>query len=702
MLEHNRGQVGEFRRADLAPDDDFAGLIRSALGFWQRRKATLVAIVLLAMALGAGYILIAPAYYRASAMLLLNTTPLVSEGINIQSDSALIDTQVEILRSDNIALAAIRSLHLTDESFSGGTVYSEVLAPLLAARRENSADSSEQRILKELRKNLSVRRVGLSYVIEVSFDAPSPSLAAHVANGILAAYMGDQVNARMEASREASNWLKRRIAELTEYAGATHSALTGVQVRNGSSMSSADKGEIGARQEELGELTRELEQARADIEAERSKLASNGRDLSASSRGYEAARQREAILQARLEDLIRASVESTRGRALLAGAESDAFRTAYNALMQRLVSVQRDALPFPEARVITRASEPTSRNSPKPFYVLGGALGVGLLLGTGAAFLRDNIKVTFGDRNDIERMLGVPFLGLVPRVKRRSILRATRTLARARTGEDRPEKYRRPSAELDPHQALLSYVTMAPSSSFAEAMRRAKLELWLPRAHSAGAVIGFTSAFDGEGKTTLANNFAELLASGGNSVVVVDVDLRSEVRNRSKHSDSTPGLVDLLSGSCSVDAATFRGANNAQKISSTWAPVANSADLLSSREMHALIEDLRHRYDAVVLDVAPLVREVDVRAIEPVVDVFALVIEWRKTKITQLQGLYSPIQAKTGGVLLNKARVAEYSDGHRDGTTLIRLERTEPTPVSDPGSRSNADAAPQQGRREWR
>ena len=146
-------------------------------------------------------------------------------------DTGAIDSQVEVIKSEKIALSVISAINLThDPEFMGarGTPIGQALAALRSTldfvgwfvSRERSvaeADESLQRAaIDQLRSGLDVRRVARTYVLAIDYTSPDRVKAAAIANAFGEAYLTDQLDAKFEATRRAAGWLQSRIAELKQ------------------------------------------------------------------------------------------------------------------------------------------------------------------------------------------------------------------------------------------------------------------------------------------------------------------------------------------------------------------------------------------------------------------------------------------------------------------------------------------------------
>jgi len=208
--------------------------------------------------------------------------------------------------------------------------------------------------------------------------------------------------------------------------------------------------------------------------------------------------------------------------------------------------------------------------------------------------------------------------------------------------------------------AILSQAINAPLTQFTESLRAVKVAVDLNGILKSKRVIGFTSTLPNEGKTTLATNFARLVAHSGSRCVLIDADLRKPSLSNLLASDSTTGLVDILADKCSsadvqrVDPLTglvFIPTGITSKI-------IHSSELLGSEKMKKLVEQLNESFDYVILDLPPLSPIVDVRMTTHFVDSYVFVVEWGRTRIHSVMRAISAareIHDLILGVVLNKA-----------------------------------------------
>jgi succinoglycan biosynthesis transport protein ExoP len=206
---------------------DFALLLGAA-----RRQASILALgASMGVLLGFAYIFATVPQFTATTDLLIESQKdKDSAGTSIAEltfDTGAIDSQVDVLKSQKIALSVISTLKLAnDPAFaeSRGTALGQAMTFLrstiarwFATGAKSNAEESELRraaIIKQLKDNLDVRRDGGTYVLSINYTSPDRGKAAAVANAFAEAYLADQLDSKFEATQRASGWMQARIAEL--------------------------------------------------------------------------------------------------------------------------------------------------------------------------------------------------------------------------------------------------------------------------------------------------------------------------------------------------------------------------------------------------------------------------------------------------------------------------------------------------------
>jgi polysaccharide biosynthesis transport protein len=241
MLELSRGHMSLDASLDpvTANQPSGAEMFAYALGIVRRQIAVVLLFAMLGAALGLAVFVRAVPTYTAMAKLLVDThkidvlqQPTISSEMPIGSMGAM-ESQIELLRSDEVALSVIKKLSLAEDSrFVGdgkpGIVRRLVYTyfPELRPKQTPLSDADRMaRALSIFKKSLTVDRVGAAFAIEVEFESTSPDLAAEAANDVANAYNDLQRTSESDAARQASDWLETRIPQLRAKSEAAQRAV---------------------------------------------------------------------------------------------------------------------------------------------------------------------------------------------------------------------------------------------------------------------------------------------------------------------------------------------------------------------------------------------------------------------------------------------------------------------------------------------
>ena len=212
------------------------------------------------------YLLYTPARYTATALMVLDSkrSMLAETGITSepQVDDGFVESQIQTLKSNNVATIAVEKLNLTEdpEFQARPSLLEKLISYFSADDTPPSRSDLIQTAVDILDKDLLVSRLSRSYVAQVSFTSLSRTKAIAIANAVTDAYIEDQLRAKSEVAKRASVWLQERTADLRSLAT---SALKDVQdFKSGNNLVIGADGKISTDLE-LQELANSLAQARA-------------------------------------------------------------------------------------------------------------------------------------------------------------------------------------------------------------------------------------------------------------------------------------------------------------------------------------------------------------------------------------------------------------------------------------------------------
>jgi capsular exopolysaccharide synthesis family protein len=615
-----------------------------------------------------------------------------------------IETQSKILTSETLALQTIRSGILSGQTdFSSDPSSSDALATGSLANLKPPPE------LGAFLGSLSVRRVPNSRLMDVSFESTNPLQAAQIVNAHIKNYVEQNFQSRYEATTRASTWLTDQLNELkirvekaedarityerqnqiwalddkqnvtTQRLADLNKQWTDVQaerMRKQSLFEFAKAGDVDSvPQIRDNPAVQDLLRKRAEIYSQFTdasnqygpnfpkvqRLQSQLKELDAAAEKekravvvrleseYAEARQRELLLSKAL-DQQKAEVNQMSERMVqysILKREADANKALYDGLLTKLKEAGISAgLRSSNIRVVDPAMVPTYPTRPAKTRNIALSLLVGLVGGIGLALLREYMDNTVKSPDDIEALVRLPSLAVVP--------------AFSEPNGDRTRSKLLKGASTNGHDKRIELVAQhLPKSQMSEAFRALRTSLLLSQADHPPQVILVTSALPREGKTTAAANLAVTLAQLGDRTLLIDADLRKPGIGRllSLGSGKYAGLSSFLAGVSSLDLVTIQhpAIPNLSAIPTGPLP-PNPADLLSSHKLDEAIAELRTKFKFIVIDSPPIMAATDAVILSVKADGVLLVVrsgETPKEAFTRTRDLLLSVKCHLLGVVLN-------------------------------------------------
>jgi capsular exopolysaccharide synthesis family protein len=615
-----------------------------------------------------------------------------------------LETQAKILQSETLALQTVKSLDLERyPEFGGG--------PNATAFAHNGVVTRRPSILGAFLGRLSVKHVPNSSLIEVTFEAEDPQLAAQIVNTHLQNFVEQNFRSKYDATIQASNWLSSELEELrikveksenariayeranqiwqidekqdiatqklAELSKAVTAAQTDVAEKE-ALYRMAVSGNVDALPSARGsEVVTELLKRKSDIDTQYAealdqygpnfpkvlRLASKQKEVEddlnrarstlveSIQQEYDTARSHVELLQEALDRQKREANDQAEKlvqyHILQHDAESN--KQLYDGLLQKLKEAGISAgLRSSNIRVVDPALAPASASRPQKSRNILLAFLMGLVGGVGLALFREYLDNTVKSPDDIEALTGLPSLAVVPSLPGMNSTQVRLSKGAQETGSP---------AGMGSRVELLSYVQ--PKSQISEAFRALRTSLLLSQADHPPQVILVTSALPREGKTTAAVNLAVTLAQLGDRTLLVDSDLRKPGIRRALNLTigKDVGLSSYLAGVTSLEEATIQHPTITNLSALTTGPVPPSpADLLSSHRMREAIAELRRRFKFIVIDSPPVMAATDAVILSALTDGVLLVVrsgETPKEAFTRTRDLLAAVKCRLLGVVLN-------------------------------------------------
>jgi capsular exopolysaccharide synthesis family protein len=582
-------------------------------------------------------------------------------------DAEYLETQAQNLKGDRLAIAVIRKLGLDQNPD---------IVPDAQARAENRFEPSpkadvlqltpaERSALGAFHGRLTIKRDTASRLISIRFASHDPALAALITNTVVNTFIEQSFEDQNRAVMKSTEWLSKQLDDIRQRMDESNKILAEYQEKLGVADVGPDRNTFA---EQLGDLDKQLAQAQADriqlqslienvqrtspdslpevrnnpvVQSLSEKLAEvqsqlsqamvvygenhptakklrSQRDalqselqaqkqaiLSSINTSYAAARAREQLMSSEVKGATAQLNRMGRYNALKREAQTDS--DLYNALLAKVKEAGIAASSrSSNLRVVDEARSRTAPTHPNTLLNLALGTLVAVLGGVAVAFVREQMDTRIFTPEDMRRSIGSSNVTTLPKFSSEGQAMAL------------PEKDVSALAQRSVSEA--SFLLDRPTSPEAEALRSLHTSIMLSRLDRPPQVLLVVSSIPGEGKTTVATNLAMAMAQHGKTCIV-DADLRGGRVGRALGVSATLGLTNVLQGVTSLDRVLV-DAPQARNLTVIPARAGNlnAGQLVCSEKMRQVLQELRRRFQFVIIDSAPLLPFADGRALSVLAD----------------------------------------------------------------------------------
>ncbi len=705
------------------PQLDLLSLARIAYKQWPIVLACSLAMLILAGI----FILTSTSKYTASVFVLVDTS---KSSLLQKTDAAtadrvldpgLVESQVEIFKSESVAINVVRDLKLINNSdfmFQKQGLLSFLISPISWMWRTNIPPTQEQleyAAVEKLIEGIKVKRIGVTYVIQVDYTNKNAELSAQIANAIADAYTVSELDARYRSTRRAGKWLQDRIVELRTQASAADLAVQKFKADN--NIIDTSRGLISEQQ--LGDVNSQLVAAKASTAEMKAKLdrvvevsnsdivnatvtdalkseiiqrlraqyldlAAKRQDLASK---YGAEHGAVVNLKNQMNEIARSAKEELKRLAESYKSDFEIAQAREQSLRKSMAGLVSQAETTNKAQVALRnleSSAQTYRNLYDSFlqkfeestheqnFPVANARVItqaavpakpsspktmlillgGLVFGAILGFIAAVFKEVFNNAfKNADDVLS--FTG----IECLGILpNLTKEVKRSKIGW----QIESDADILGGKEPITRYSILSPFSRFTETIRNVKVSIDLARSGNQGCVIGIISSIPHEGKTTFSSNLALLTAQMGHRTLLIDCDMHRSSLTNTLRPDTKYGLVDFLHGRSRVSDLIKRDLITGLDFLPTIVDKRdkNVVGLLTSQTMADFLKHARTVYDYIYVDLPPVVPVVDVKASSHLFDNFVFVVEWGKTSRDVVRDALisaEQVRHRVLGIVLNRA-----------------------------------------------
>ena len=688
--------------------------LRDLLNIYQRRRKIVITVVLSLFAIAATYCMLCTRRYEATGVVQLQKDNSDAMGLGSLMSSAAggasdaldanidLQTQANILQSDTLAIRTIDSLRMEDTydfkpHFSslgwllglfsaGGKAVDIPGAPL-----ENSP-VRRHRALKVFSKNLTVKPVSGTRLIDITYNNPDPKLAAAVVNTLTKELSDYTFQTRFDATNATSKWLSDQMGDLRKSSEELQAKVVNLQRESGVySLGATDP--QGREQAYSGVLDRLQQSTVALTAAEQNRIlkgaiaraAENGdaemlsglagNSMASSSQAANSSlsllqglRQQEATQQAALQEAetkygssypklaelrgniagLQHSIQQEVGR-IRERAKSDYAvavqtetntRTQYDGAKKQADVLNNKAIDYTIAREEAEQSRSLYDDLLKKLNEAGVLAGLQssniTIVDPGrvpAKPIKPNVPIYLLVSLCAGFILGTCGALLVDTLdnKINNVTDLEGVFGRTVMGV-------LPEVANEKEGILL---VDAPESTYVEALRSLRTAVLLSQGDAPPKTILVTSSLAAEGKSTSAINLAAALAQMGRKTLLVDTDLRRGKVRRRLHLAKHDGLSNLLAGQAKTPEIQFLEEIPNLFVVTAGSKTPNPSELLGSKAMQDWLERWKSEYDFVVLDSAPVLPVTDSVTLNMLVDVTLLLSRVGVTEKPQIARSYN-------------------------------------------------------------
>ncbi len=623
-------------------------------------------------------------------------------------DTSTVDSQVTILKSRTLLRRVVESEKLTDDEEFGGSGSSgffDWLRSMLPSRGQapSSADPSaiDPKILNSisrLQRALEVERLGRTFVLGIAVTSRSRDKAAQLANAIAGAYILDQLEARYESARRASDWLSGRLDRLRNELRESENEVS--QYRAQHNLVAAVSGNVTEQQ--LSELNTKLVAARAETAERKAKFDQTQRIFS---EGGNLQSVPDVLRSSVISNLRSQQAEVTRREADLVSRYGERHPAVVNVRAEKS-DVDRQIRAEVGRIVANLKNDYDVANSrqtslEQSLGILTGQPGSNNVV---AVRLRELERIASANRTLYETFLSrfklseeqtslevregrIISAAVPPRFPSYPSTTVFITIAGVlglgggiglafvlelmRQGFSTPNEIEKAldvpvfssipflsAKELTVGGKVLSppgYMMTKPFSRYSEAIRSARAGIQMSDIDQTLKLIQVTSTLPAEGKTTTALSIAFSAIAAYPRILIVDCDLRRPAASKFFGLEKKQGLVDVLIGSSSLERAIFRDSAMKVHVLPAGTTAQNPPDLLASGRMENVLNQLREQYDYVLIDSPPVGLVVDAVVLSKIIDKVLFVVAWDSTPrdaVAHAVRQFQP-ERKIAGIVVN-------------------------------------------------
>ncbi|ABC22291.1 GumC family protein [Rhodospirillum rubrum] len=311
--------------------------------------------------------------------------------------------------------------------------------------------------------------------------------------------------------------------------------------------------------------------------------------------------------------------------------QADSSRSLYEAFLSRFKrNAEQEQIQRANARLLSPADIPASPSYPRKIPILLVMMVVGFGLGIGLVFLVEGLDGTVHSTEELEALVGLPPLAVIP-------------VVRGRGGG--------------------AVVLARPRAPIAHAFRNLRTALTLNGEETRRRIVMVSSSVPKEGKSFVSLGLALTYARAGERVLLIDADVHRSSLAATIGIDGTRGLAQVLRGEATLDQVVTRPPGMDLDFLAAGEASAQE-ELFDASTLGALLSEPASRYDRIIIDTAPVLAVADARIVAGVADQVIYLVRWGSTQQTAVRNgikLLRDVRAPLAGMVLSQVDVRRHA-----------------------------------------
>lgn len=594
-------------------------------------------------------------------------------------------TQYKILQSESLAERIINALRLQEHSD---------FKELRDKYPEKSEAELTNLMIEKFLKNLNVKPIRNTYLVQISYQSPDKNLAQQVVNTMADEYMNLAIDRRNESFVLVRKWLDKQLQDMALRVQEAQKKLyrfgqqTDIYILDDkdnvviqkfielNSLLTKAQAERLAREAQFKQIKEKgpdapfivnhplIARLREQLVAQQAKVTALQKiyrrdhpELQAEQAQLVELRQRLQAEVQRLQESVRADYEAaTRTERLLTESfnqqksqmaklqdnltdyqilkrDAHTNEQLFQALLARVKEANIAGTMVPtNVAVIDPGRLPEKPYKPKTVRDLGLAAVFGLIGGIALALMIEQMDNSIKSIDDMEKSTGLPTLGMIPLLSANGYQADSRRqfLPSALVAK-LPWRRHNGKDQKEDAGSINLLVYQQPQSPVSEAIGQVYTSIMLSTSGKPPAVIMVTSPNPGEGKSTLAANLAQCYALHEQDTLLIDCDLRKPTLHRKFGLPAQPGLTNNLTGGAPLEEILRPTLVPHLTVITAGLRPPQPANLLNSENFRELIRELRQRFATIIIDTPPVLGFADARFVSMVADGVLLVTRYNST-----------------------------------------------------------------------